>query len=77
MYISYIFISLAVLGFFIGLVVQAAGIYYMIMLLFLAFSIMTLEHFKNQRQTLEQLKQIELNQRSLMILLNEKRDGSN
>lgn len=77
MYVSYIFISLAVIGLLIGLFTQAAGMYYIIMLLFLAFSVMSLEHFKNQRQTLEQLKQIELNQRSLMILLNEKKDGSN
>lgn len=77
MYVSYIFISLAAIGLLIGLFTQAAGMYYIIMLLFLAFSVMSLEHFKNQKQTVEQLKQIELNQRSLMIFLNEKKDGSN
>ncbi len=41
----------------------------------LIFSFMFYEHFKNQRRSIELQEKIELNQRSLIMLLNDKKEN--
>lgn len=73
---SYILMALAGLGMLFGLSNSNMVEFVSSIILFI-FSLMCYEHFNRLKEITEQQKQIELNQRSLMILLNEKKDGSN
>lgn len=72
---SYILMALAGLGMLFGLSDLNMIEFVSSMILFI-FSFMCYEHFSRLKEISKQQKQIELNQRSLILLLNDKKESN-
>lgn len=71
---SYILMALAGLGILINLIYESMiGVVSSIVLLIFAF--MFYEHFSRLQEIVKQQEKIELNQRSLILLLNDKKEN--